>query len=150
MNFAYAFSSVVCDIVFAGIFILLGIAIRLAGLLIRLTFALLKLTFRLLRWTVRKSVKCYKSYKTRKSEKVLQNSNKQIEKEKDCRVPPKQACAAVRMEHGRRGAVGDDFGRFRTISDENARFVRKSSSGRCNARTAPGRGRRHLLKTFPD
>ena len=73
MNFAYAFSSVVCDIVFAGIFILLGIAIRLAGLLIRLTFALLKLTFRLLRWTVRKSVKCYKSYKTRKLEKVLQN-----------------------------------------------------------------------------
>ena len=73
MNFAYAFSSAVCDIVFAGIYILLGIAIRLAGLLIRLTFALLKLTFRLLRWTVRKSVKCYKSYKTRKSEKVLQN-----------------------------------------------------------------------------
>ena len=28
MNFAYAFSSAVCDIVFAGIFILLGIAIR--------------------------------------------------------------------------------------------------------------------------
>ena len=49
MNFAYAFSSAVCDIVFAGIFILLGIAIRLAG------------------------VKCYKSYKTRKLEKVLQN-----------------------------------------------------------------------------
>ncbi len=73
MNFANVFVSIICDIIFSAIIILLVVLLRLITLLFRGSIALLRFTLRALKWTIRKSIDYYKLYAVQKSEESLQN-----------------------------------------------------------------------------